>query len=238
MSRIYDTHNEIQRIYKKYKYPWLTLRLPVENLYSWGTKTAKRLKIDEDKFCQRVVGINWAVSHVQLSLGYVLIAKQEVRFPRGIKGVSKDIKTIPDENLAYLYFWFHSYMTIECLYRSWERITNLIRAACYPNCKNKYYFDGMIDKIKEDSSINQNRYLKDLKEQVKNWNKIAKLRNKLSHEDSSSINEIELSCDNITVNYCYKDVRQELEKLKSYYIKLIPAITAARNFIENVNNRD
>lgn len=244
--RVNDIHDEISRLFKQYKYPWLTLRLPMANLHSWGKYHAQRLGIEEDAFTKCVATIFWAVSHVQLGLGYALIARQSVSFPRGKKGSAYRINDIPNVlGIPDMHFWYHAYMTIECIYRCWERLTRLLQVACFPDCSEKLYFGDLVNRIKNDSRFKNNRALHNIESQLKHWNRVANDRNKLSHRDSSPMHELEFVGDVsrirgpseqiiFKIDYSYSDIRQEIEKLKGYYVGLVPAIEAVQKFIENI----
>ncbi len=147
---------------------------------------------------------------------------------------------IPD-----MHFWHHAYLTVECIYRSWERLTTLLQTATFPDCADKLYFPDLIEKIGTDSRLANNKLLRELCSQVKHYNAVARSRNALSHGDSSPHRELQFA-GSISpvldpsgklipkVDYSYADIRERIETLKDHYIRLGPAITAVKEFIENV----
>lgn len=214
-------------------------------LHSWGKYHAQRLGIDEHNFTKCVSTISWAVAHAQLGLGHALIARQSVSFPRGKKSSAYRKDDVPNLGIADIHFWYHAYMTIECLYRCWERLASLLQIACFPHCSDKLYFDGLVNKIKNNSRLKDNGAFRNIQLQVKHWNTVAKHRNKLSHSDSSPMNEFRFTGDVsrirgpsnqiiFKIDYTYSDIRQEIDKLKGYYVRLVPAIEAVQKFIENI----
>jgi hypothetical protein len=240
-----DIHNAIVHLYKRYKYPWLTALLPMDQLHAWGKKHSRRLGIDEDVFTQCATSIFWAISHVQSELGYALIARQSISNPKGLKGSAYKIDELPIINISDLYFWQHMYLTTECIYRCWGRLTRILQVACYPKSVNKYYFDGLMERISGDAHFQKNAALKELMKQIKHWNNIAEDRNYLSHVESSPMKEFEINAEITSIyaptgqsiyrfHYSHKDIRQEIDKQKNRYLKLKPAIKAVVSFIENL----
>ena len=84
--QIQGIQKEIARFFKKYKIPAVTHNLPMENLHQWSDKVADHFKLDREEFRQSVTELFWSISHVQLALGYALIAKESCAYPKGIQG--------------------------------------------------------------------------------------------------------------------------------------------------------
>jgi len=130
--QVEDIHNQIFEQFKKYQYPVLTTQLNMEGLQNWSIAVAGILCIDVNDFLSKTKELFWSASHVQLALGYGLIARQNCRYPRGIEGTAYN-DDVPDMvGLPEIHFWYHMSCARECIYRCWERMTVIIRSACYP----------------------------------------------------------------------------------------------------------
>ncbi len=244
--KIEDIHKEVADLFKKYKYPWLTLNLSMENLHQWSMITSRRLKLNEEDFQCAVTELFWSLSHVQLALGYMLIARESSQFPRGIKGTSYQVKDIPLMlEIPEIHFRYHSSCGIECIYRCWERMASILLKACYPKCIGKFYFDEIVNKIRKDEKYNKNPKLHDLEKQIKHWNKIAGMRNNLSHKASSPFKDIKIEGTVANIygprgrripkfNYSSKNLVEETNKIKDEYLKLLPAMKAVNEFVDKI----
>lgn len=244
-----DIQKEIKRLLSQYEIPALTLQLPMPELHKWAKSQARRLKLDEDCFVDQMSSLFWAISHVQLGLGYALIARQSCKFPRGQRSLLYSHSQVEDPlsfDMPWFHFWYHYYSTIECLYRCWERIAFLLKAACFPQCPCKLYFDGIVNKIKKDSHLEKNPNIRNLKLQVKHWSKISSLRNKLSHQDSSPIkNETKIEVSRVKIygahgqdlfkfNSESSNIRGKINNISEAYKRLLPAIKSMKVFIEKI----
>src|SRR3989338_7324511 len=126
MIEIKKIHEVIGEFFKKYKIPAITLNLPIENLGQWAHKVAIHFNLDQDEVRQSVTELFWSVGYVQLSLGYVLIARQSCKFPKGICGEVFREEDIPlMMEIPEMHFWLHVYNCYECIYRCWERISTV-----------------------------------------------------------------------------------------------------------------
>ncbi len=244
--KIEDIHKEITDLFKKYKYPWLTLNLSMKNLHKWSIATSERLKLNEKDFQDAMSELFWSLSHVQLALGYMLIARNSCKFPKGINGTAYQEEDIPSIGLPEIHFCYHSSFSIECIYRCWERMALVLLKACYPKCSSKFYFNGVVNKIDKDGNYNRNPKLYNLKKQIKHWDKVAGIRNELSHGTGSSPMKnikIEGEISNIyglrgerilKGKYSSKNLIEETNKIKDKYLKLLPAMKAVIEFIDNI----
>ena len=240
---IQQIQKNIAGLFETYKIPALTLNLPIENLQSWAEDISKRLELDPEYFYPKASEFFWALSHVQLAMGYALVARQSCEFPKGKNGTSYDDKSTPDLlDLCDMHFWHHAFYVRECIYRCWERLAAILSAACYPNIKEKLYFDGIVGKIATDLGIDIDLEINNLKKQIKHWNKASSIRNKLSHHESSPFNKININVeftDLIGFNrkaipkYHYKteNIVHEIEIMKDAYLKLLPAFIDVTKFI-------
>lgn len=245
---INEIHKEIDNLFIKYKIPALTKNIPMENLHEWALAVAKKFNLDHDDFRQSVAELFWSVAHVQLSLGYALISRQSSEYPKGVQGIALDEKDIPDAiTMSEIHFWYHIYNCYECLYRFWERTSLIIKNVCYPGSTGKKYFDQIINDLLIDGKFNRNLFLNDLKNQIGNWNKIANSRNAISHGKSSPFRNMEIQgkiSDVVGINgipiiyldYSFKSPRKELEHAVDRYRKVLPAIKAMKEFIDNIES--
>lgn len=244
--KIDEIQKEIDKLFTKYKIPALTHNLPMENLHTWADKVAYHFKLDNEKFRKIVTELFWSVSHIQLALGYSLIAKESCTYPLGIEGEAfceDDIPTLMA--MPEMHFWYHAYYCYECIYRTWERISSVLMGVCFPLSSEKKYYNQVIDDLSKSQKFNQNKYLKDLKKQEAHWCKIAEIRNDLSHDKSSPFqnSKIEgvlsrvIDIDGLPMPklvYSAKNLKQEIEQLVDKYRKILPAIKALKDFIDNI----
>lgn len=245
------TQKEIDSLFGKYKIPALTKNLPMKNLQIWSSKVAQHFGLDPENFRQVVVELFWSMAHVQLSLGYALIAIQECDFPNGIQGITLHEKNIPDVKMPEIYFWYYACNSHECIYRCWERINNVIKHVCFPDMPveqfRKTYFPTAISDLQKDPKYNKNPYLKELQEQVEHRKNAADDRNEISHGKSSPLRNMNiegktseiLSADGlpfIYLDYSAKSPKKEIERIVDKYRKLLPAIKAMKEFIDNIDS--
>jgi hypothetical protein len=237
---------EISELFKKYKIPAVTHNLPMENLHQWAYRVADHFKLDREEIRQSVTELFWSISHVQLALGYALIAKESCAYPKGTCGEAFREEDIPNMiGMPEMHFWHHTYCCYECLYRVWERISIVLKGVCFPASSEKKYFNQIIDDLCRSPKYNQNKFLKELKKQESHWCKIAEIRNDLSHSKSSPFRNtnIEGVLSSIIspyglplpkLNYSSKNLKQEIEQIVDKYRKILPAIKAMKDFIDNV----
>ena len=244
------TINEIQKgidyLFNQYKIPVITHNIPMENLHRWSSEVADHFKLNKEDFRKVVAEFFWSAAHIQLSLGYALIAKKECKFPMGINGkVHKEADMPHAIGLPEIHFWYHLYHCYECIYRSWERMASVLKNVCYPKNKEKMYFDKIVKALETDSLYNKNPHLNSLKKQIKHWNKIAKERNEVSHDKSSPFQNmnIEGKISNILtidgfpevyLNYSVASPKENLENVIDKYKKVYPAMKVIVDFIDNI----
>ena len=241
---IQQIQKSIAELFNTYKIPALTQNLSMEDLGKWADIVSKKLRLDPDFFYPKAAEFFWALSHVQLAIGYALVARQSCEFPKGKSGISFDESGVPDLlDICDMHFWYHAFCVRECIYRCWERLASLLSAACCPNLPEKNYFDGIVEKIEKDSDLNRIPELKLLKKQIKHWNNAASARNKLSHRESSPFTRTKITVELTNLigadgqvipkyHYSSDDILQEIEKLKNAYLRLQPAFMDVSKFIE------
>jgi len=238
---------EIDRLFGKYNIPAITKNLPAQNMQKWSAQVAVHFNLDAEDFRQAVSELFWSVAHIQLSLGYALIAKQDCIFPKGINGKALNEEDIPHAfDMPEIHFWYHLFNSYECIYRCWERMASVIKSVCYPKSAKKMYFDQIVNTLDEDDKFNKNPNLKTLRKQIKHWNKAAEARNELSHDKSSPFRNMNiegkvsdiLGVDGlplIYLDYSIKSPKEEIEHVVDKYRKIKPAMKAMIDFIDNID---
>ncbi len=237
---------EIDLLFSKYNIPAITKNLPMQNLHTWSTKVAQQFNLETDDFRKTVTEVFWSVAHIQLSLGYALIAREDCQFPKGAKGKALQEKDVPNAILMpEIHFWYHVYNSYECIYRCWERITSVIKSVCYPQLSDKLYFDALINQILNNAKFNKSPHVKELKKQIKHWNGIASARNEISHGQSSPFRNMDIEgkvstllgsngIPIIYLDYSVRSPKKEIEHVVDKYRKVLPGIKAMKDFIDNI----
>ena len=243
---INEIHKEISNLFSKYKIPIITLNMPIENLHRWSSEVATHFNLDEDGFSKVMSELFWSAAHIQLSLGYALIARQDCKFSKGTKGKAFKEKDMSNAiGLPEIHFWYHLYNSYECIYRCWERITSVIKSVCYPKSNEKMYFDQIVNALDKDDLYNKNPHLNSLKKQIKHWNKAAEARNEISHGKSSPFRNmnIEGNVSNILamnalqliyLNYSINSPKENIEQVVDKYKKVFPAMKIMVDYIDNI----
>ena len=244
---INEIQQEINNLFGKYKIPVITKKLPMQNLQRWSAQVAAHFKLDAEEFRQNMAELFWSVAHIELSLGYAVIARQDCEFPKGTNGKAFDEEDVPDAiGIPEIHFWYHLYNSYECIYRCWERMTSVIKSVCYPDLFNKMYFDQIMDKLNNDDNFNKNPHIRALQKQIRHWNKIAKARNEISHGKSSPFRNMDiegnlsdvLGADGLPipyVDYSVKSPKENIELVVDKYRKVFPAMEALVAFIDNID---
>ncbi len=244
---INEIHMEIGSLFNKYKIPAITHKIPIENLHRWSDEVAAHFSLDDKDFNKVMTELFWSVAHVQLSLGYALIAKQDSNFPKGENGKAFKDEDIPSAiSIPEIHFWYHIYNSYECIYRCWERISMVIKSVCYPKSKEKMYFDQIVNTLCKDDGYKNNPHLKALKKQIKHWNKAAGARNEISHGKSSPFRNMSiegkvsdiLGEDGLPIVYCdyvIKSPKENIEQVVDKYKKIFPAMEVTVSFIDNID---
>ena len=244
---INEIQMEIGRLFSKYKIPAITKDIPMENLHRWSGKVAAHFKLDDQELSQIMAELFWSTAHIQLSLGYALIARENCQFPKGRRGKAFREEDIPNAIvIPEIHFWYHLYNCFECIYRSWERIASVIKSVCYPKRNEKMYFDQIVNALEKDDNYNKNPHLKALKRQIKHWNKAAEARNEISHGKSSPFRNMSIEgkvsdvigldgLPLIYVDYSIKSPKETIEQVVDKYAKVFPAMKAMVDFIDNID---
>lgn len=240
---------EIGSLFSKYKIPAITNKIPIKNLHRWSDEVAVHFNLDAEGFSKVMTELFWSAAHVQLSLGYALIARQDSKFPegKGKNGKAFNEEDIPNAiSIPEIHFWYHIYNSYECIYRCWERITTVLKSVCYPKSNKKMYFDQITNALNNDDAYNKNPHLNALKRQIKHWNKAAKARNEISHGKSSPFRNMSiegkvsdiLGVDGLPLIYCnygIKSPKKNIEQVVDKYKKVFPAMEVTVAFIDNID---
>lgn len=244
---INEIQTEIGRLFSKYKIPAITKNIPIENLHRWSSEVAAHFNLDEEEFTQVMSELFWSAAHIQLSLGYTLIAREDCQFPKGKKGKAFREEEIPNAiAIPEIHFWYHLYNCFESIYRCWERMASVIKSVCYPTTNDKMYFNKIVNTIEKDTKYNKNPHLNDLKRQIKHWNRAAEARNEISHGKSSPFRNMSiegkasdvLGFDGlplIYLDYSIKSPRESIEQVVDKYSKVFPAMKVVVDFIDSID---
>lgn len=243
-----EIHNYIHSLFKKYKYPWLTKNLNLRELHIWADIVSTDLDVNNALLRESISSIYWAISHVQISIGGMLISRQLIEKTSKNKGAISDLKEIPEvlgNPIPFMYFWYFDYSAIECIYRCWERITKLLQIVCFRNNEDKLYFNTLCNRINNNQVLKNNPGFGRLKRRQKQWNKIAELRNLISHDDSNPFKNIMFTAITspilsykgeqiTTLEYTIKNVVDEIKQIKSYYLQIDNLFSLAQEFIKSI----
>jgi len=244
---INEIQNEISNLFRKYKIPVITHNIPIENLHRWSSEVAAHFNLDKDDFSKVMSELFWSAAHIQLSLGYALISRQDCKFPKGTNGKAFKEEDMPDAiDLPEIHFWYHLYNSYECIYRCWERIASVLKSVFYPEHNEKMYFDQIVKALDNDNTYNKNPHLNSLKKQIKHWNKAAEARNEISHGKSSPFRNMNIEgkvsdilamngLPQIYLNYSINSPKESIEQVVDKYKKVFPAMTVMVDFIDNID---
>ena len=236
-------------LYKKYNVDSIIRKLSIEKMQDWGIRTSKRLNLSGDILQDRISEIYWSVGDLEISLGYTLWCLDYCKFPKGKSGDTYSEGQIPVIDIPETHFWFHIHNSRECMYRCWERIKSLLNSVCYPKSTDKkLYFNNLIDKIKMDPQFNSNPKLNELEKLGEIWKKVAGLRNKSSHKESSPLKSIKIETKNTGlynrsgeglnhIYYEFKSLNNEVKVITDLYKKLILSIKVVQEFIDIISRR-
>lgn len=243
---INEIHTKFGELFSKYNIPAITLNMPIENLHRWSSEVSAHFNLDKDDFSKVMSELFWSAAHIQLSLGYALIARQDCKFPKGTNGKAFKEEDMPDAiGLPEIYFWYHLYNSYECIYRCWERIASVLKSVCYPKQNEKMYFDQIVNTLDKDKHYNGNPHLNALKRQIKHWNKAAEARNEISHGKSSPLRNMSIEgkasdllglngLPLIYLNYSIRSPKESIEQIVDKYKKVYPAMKVLVDFIDNI----
>ena len=155
-------HSYYRQLFIKYNYKLLSPNIEEKNM--WCDFISGRLNLDANEFWHLNSEFFWSLLNVEISIGYVLVARQSCLYPFGTEKISYDRDdTMPDSGVAEVHYWYHINNARECIYRCWERITNILNYVCYNKKHEKYYYNTMISKISKDKKYSANPKIELLK---------------------------------------------------------------------------
>jgi hypothetical protein len=204
------------------------------------------LRLDRNEFWHLNHEFFWALSSTEVSIGYVLIARQSCLYPFGVTKVGYNIdETIPEFGIPELHFWYHINNTRECIYRCWERITSILKCVCYGEKNDKFYFPTIVNEILSDHRYSENHTAKQLKKYEEYWTKDSGLRNSLSHgasspfiKDKFKIKPSDKDEIRFIIENEYPNLVQEIESVKTSYIRLLDVWKGVKQFIESMIKKE
>lgn len=243
MTDIKIIHDEIVELFKKYQINWEINKLPIEKLHEWSYGIVELLNLDGEYIRKRFSEIYWTLFNAQLSLGYMLIARQTCKYPKGLKGEVFSPNDIPIITVPEFHLFYHLSNAWEAVYRCWERLSSLLCSIIFPNEKNKIYFDETVNMIGNIEELHGLPKYRDLKKQIKFWNKVARERNKISHWESSPLKHVQTKTENANIyglNYKYipkvtftfTNLLTEINKVKDSYSRIVPAVLVVKEYCE------
>lgn len=141
-------------------------------------------EIDCNKLIEKMYLIGWGIIGAQTEFGYVLIS---------LNSYEKYNDPNTAENLkSYMLVNHHHFLLIECIYRIWERYSQVFYFIYSGKDKESGYYNQIIEKLILSEKYPQEIILK-LKRHCKHWNGIAQKRNYYSHEYSNLIHGMDLN---------------------------------------------
>jgi hypothetical protein len=245
--KIESIQNHIGQKFRELGYPIASIEFDFPILFKFARNHSFRLKIDYDLASKKLSDVWFAIASVQLSIGYMLVAKDSAKFPRGYKQTTLSHNGLEiDMNIGDLHFWYHHNMAVECIYRVWERITNLLKFYCnIKGIRKRMYYNDIIRELKKNSIYSKLGNFGKLLEYEKHWVKIAGQRNKLSHEECRLLGDDKiyildsniLRCDEKPFQHVQTlspDLFQVIDNIKNKYIRCSEVFKAALQFIEEL----
>lgn len=114
--------------------------------YISGYPIPKKLSFDQEKIQNKLRLIYWAVASIHIELGNMLITLESYN-------KSKQLKDENNAELSYLLFMHHYFLTIECIYRAWERISRVLNFIHAKKAKRNCYYHKIISQLRAQKSI-------------------------------------------------------------------------------------
>lgn len=204
-----------------------------------------KFQLDEDIIYKRLAAIKWAVAETQFECGYLLIAKNSLEFKKFAKKNKAKSETEHSKlYIEYYYFKHHYFMSLECLYRIHERISKLLDYIFIHESDQKNYLNNVIDKLREKKIILNKQEFTPWTTLKKRWNKIASMRNIVSHQNSNLVSEYKLEiqqsliCDMhglpiSTYTETLPDINKDLSYIVNSFKKCSEDIKYVLDFIKN-----
>lgn len=144
--------------------------------YICGYSVPKKLSYNQEKIQDKLKLIYWATASIHIELGNMLIANHSYN-------KFKELKDSNNTELSYLLFMHHYFLSIECIYRTWERISRVLYFIHTKTLKRSCYYHKTISTLKESQAFSD-KLINELESHLPHWERISKARNKFSHEYS------------------------------------------------------
>lgn len=246
---IKNIQSHITAKFQKLKYPIATIKYDLPILDTFAVDNARKLNLSVNEALERARDVWFAMASVQLSVGYMLVAVDSAKFPRGIKQTAYDIKDLEtDMNIGDLHFWYHHNLAIECVYRVWERLSNMLKYFCsIEENEGRLYFDGTVLFIKNLTHYSNLPSFNNLSKHIRHWNKVAGERNSISHQGcrlfgNDKVNEIVLPITKFNGSKFKRleteptDLYQSIDNVKNKYKQCMAGVEHTMNFINDLPN--
>jgi hypothetical protein len=237
-------HDLSKKLMVKYKIPVMVNNTEEKN--RWCDYISEKLKLDDDRFWVLNREFYWSLMNIEMSLGYILIAREACSDPFGVEKIGyKILDTMPNSFIPEAHFWYHINNAKECIYRCWERISAILQYAYFGENTGKNYFGKVVDEILEKEKDPKVPAINLLKKFRKHWEKDTARRNLTSHRESSPFlkDETEILVSNIydnkgdnlfVIKNKYPNLVQEIETVKASYLRFLDVWKAVKQFIENI----
>lgn len=242
---IQDLHDDILKILTKHKYSFESSKIDIDYLSKWSLTVERNLNIKEFTFVHITTELFWALAFTQISIGTALISGQKCTFPKGIKGTAFNEAQLPNFIvIPEIHFWYNVYYCWENLYRCWERMKRILLFVCYPENKEKIYYNGLITNISNEFDSKQYKEIKKLREGLKYYSKVVTMRNRLSHQESSPFRTVKYKGDVskirgslgeyiLKIDYESPNLLNVMQGVKSSYQRIVPNFGIIKEFINN-----
>ncbi|HVE43832.1 MAG TPA: hypothetical protein VNC84_01680 [Gammaproteobacteria bacterium] len=168
--------NSVKIVFDKYKIPLLTSSMEFNYVSDWRMPTSviQNDFIDKHILDNQLRFLWHAVAAMQTEVASFLIFFSQL-----------ETTAAEDDNaiLSRILCSHHHSLSYECIYRSWERITQILHYLHYKKENKRIYFGDIVNAL-GCSGIYSQRSIADLKSHIYKWDKIAEMRNIFSHEES------------------------------------------------------
>lgn len=168
--------------------------------------------VDSSKIRTKLGLIYWAVASVQTELSNCLLHWE-----------SHDTPDLGDnaKQLSRMMFFHHYFLSIECIYRVWERFTHILYLMHNSKEGKNGYYHTILKKIESHSSNYPQALVGSLKKHNDEWGKVKTKRNEFSHEYSNLIEGTSFEVTPLKIlgpNYEQLfEVEEKTEALENYY---------------------
>ncbi len=143
--------------------------------YIYEYPIPKQLSYNQKIIQKKLKLIYWAVASIHIELGNMLIAIQSYNKFKQLQDKNNEEYT----ELSYMLFLHHYFLTIECIYRAWERVSRVLSFIHTKESKRNCYFHKTVQMLK-DSKAYPEALLNELESHLSHWEMIKKDRNKYS----------------------------------------------------------